>query len=482
LRAFKSADADPSVPKDPLARQALLRRGLIPWLAGIDPDSGAARRRVARLSEIPAEARQLIQHFVEQRLLATDVARDSKEQTIEPAHEAVLRQWDLLQGWLTEDSGLLTVLDGVKRAARDWARNGKSAAWLTHVTGRLEAAGQLGERRDLASQLSPLDREYLATCRKAEAASKARRRSLQGLIYVLLVGIIAGLVGWIEQAQIKAELYWYAYMRPYMQRDVRPYVLTAAAEQNLTPLSSFRECAKDCPEMIVVPAGAFTMGSPETPSNDPNHYADEYPQHAVTLAAPFAVSKFDVTFADWDACVSVGGCPEVSDSGFGRGPRPVINVTWDEAEHYAEWYATMTGRPYRLLSEAEWEYAARAGTPTAYYWGDSIGVNNADCNGCGSKWDNRQTAPVGSFAPNRFGLYDMSGNVWQWTQDCYHDSYNGAPNDGSAWLADDCSRRVRRGGGWAYNPPIVRSANRGADSPVNQSAFVGFRIGRALAH
>ena len=218
-RAFKAADADPAIPKDRLARLALLRRGLIPWLAGIDPDTGAPRRRVARLSEIPAEARPLIQHLVEQRLLATDVAKDTGENTIEPAHEALLRQWGLLQGWLAEDAGLLSVMDGVKRASRDWAANGKNAAWLTHATGRLEAAERLRERPDLAANLEPTDREYLAACRKAEAAARGRTRRVRALIYVLLVGIITGLVGWINQAYVKEQMNWYMTMRPYRARE-----------------------------------------------------------------------------------------------------------------------------------------------------------------------------------------------------------------------------------------------------------------------
>ncbi len=203
-RALAAADADPSIPKGRFERLALLRRGLIPWLAGIDPDTGAPRRRVARLSEIPTDARPLIQLFVEQRLLATDVAKDTGEHTIEPAHEALLRQWSLLQSWLAEDAGLLGVLDSVKRAARDWAANGKTAAWLTHVTGRLEAATGLSARPDLAANLTQTDRDYLAACRNAEAAAKAKKRLVQALIYVLLVGIITGLVGWINQAAIKA--------------------------------------------------------------------------------------------------------------------------------------------------------------------------------------------------------------------------------------------------------------------------------------
>ena len=476
-RAFRAADADPKVPKDKQARLALLRRGLIPWLAGIDPDTGAPRRRVARLSEIPAEARPLIDLLIEQRLLSTDVATGTKETTIEPAHEALLRQWGLLRGWLAEDAGLLGVLEGVKRASRDWAANGKTPAWLTHTTGRLEAAQHLRQRADLAASLEPTDHEYLAACRKAEAAARGRTRRVRALIYVLLVGIIAGLVGWINQAYVKEQMNWYMTMRPYRVANVDPYVLKPEAERALKPLASFRECAKDCPEMIVIPAGSFVMGSPAT---EKGRHTNEGPQHKVMLAKPFAVSKFDVTFDEWEACVLVGGCPQVSDSGFGRGARPVINVSWDEAQQYVAWFSKMTGRPYRLLTEAEWEYAARAGSTTAYFWGDEIGKSNANCSGCGSQWDNRQTAPVGSFAPNVFGLYDMAGNVWQWVQDCYHDNYNGARTDGSAWTVGDCSRRVARGGSWNDDPLVLRSAVRDGAATADRDYHGGFRLGRTL--
>ena len=141
----------------------------------------------------------------------------------------------------------------------------------------------------------------------------------------------------------------------------------------------------------------------------------------------------------------------------------------------------MTGKSYRLLSEAEWEYAARAGSTTAYFWGDEIGEGNANCYGCGRQWDNRETSPVGSFKPNAFGLYDMAGNVWQWVQDCYHDNYNGARTDGSAWTVGDCSRRVVRGGSWNNNPQSLRSANRFLDSTDIRNNDIGFRLGRTLS-
>jgi formylglycine-generating enzyme required for sulfatase activity len=140
--------------------------------------------------------------------------------------------------------------------------------------------------------------------------------------------------------------------------------------------------------------------------------------------------KFEVTFTDWDACVLARGCPQegrAADAGWGRATRPVIFVSWDDAQQYVAWLSKMTGKVYRLLTEAEWEYAARAGSPTAYSWGDKIGKNNAVCNSCGSQWDDRQSAPVGSFMPNAFGLYDMHGNVWEWIEDCYHKENSGTP-------------------------------------------------------
>jgi formylglycine-generating enzyme required for sulfatase activity len=283
---------------------------------------------------------------------------------------------------------------------------------------------------------------------------------------LLVISLAGGLL--MSRSTVNDLMYWYFTVRPYMRANVWPYVLSAEDERALKPQASFRECAKDCPEMIVIPAGEFTMGSPETD------------QHKVKIRRSFAVSKFDVTFADWDACVMVGRCPQVSDNGMGRGIKPVITVTWGDAQQYVAWFSQMTGRPYRLLTEAEWEYAARAGTTTAYYWGDQIGKANANCNGCGSQWDNRETSPVGSFKPNAFGLYDMAGNVLQWVEDCYHGNYDDAPADGSAWTSGDCSRRVLRGGSWYDVPGDLRAANRNWDTAGSRSGSGGFRVGRTL--
>src|SRR6516165_3492771 len=256
--------------------------------------------------------------------------------------------------------------------------------------------------------------------------------------------------------------------------------LSPMQEKGLKPKDPFKECA-NCPEMMVVPAGSFMMGSP---TSEPGHSVDENPQHAVTIARPFAVGRFEVTFDEWDACAADGGCNgyKPSDEGWGRGRRPVINVSWDDATAYVAWLSKKTGKPYRLPSGAEYEYATRAGTQTVYPWGNAIGTNNANCHACGSQWDARQTAPVGSFAANGFGLYDMVGNVREWTEDCYHERYIGAPTDGSAWIEGaDCSRRVVRGGSWLLAPAFLRSAYRYWFTTDYRLNYLGFRVARTLA-
>ena len=267
-------------------------------------------------------------------------------------------------------------------------------------------------------------------------------------------------------------------------------LLSPERERAIKPKDVFKECDK-CPEMVVVPTGSFTMGSP---ASEQGRDIDESPLHSVTIAKPFAVGRFAVTFDEWDACVADGGCNgyRPQDLGWGRNRRPVINVTWDEATAYAAWVSRKIGKPYRLLTEAEWEYAARAGSTTAYYWGNEIGNRNANCapvgkEACGSEWDNEQTAPVGSFAANAFGLYDMAGNVWQWVQDCYHNDYNGAPTDGSAWTTGNCYgtlgddlQRVIRGGSWISGPLNLRSAGRFRNTFNSRGNLLGFRVGRTL--
>ena len=193
----------------------------------------------------------------------------------------------------------------------------------------------------------------------------------------------------------------------------------------------FKDC-EECPQMVVVSSGLFTMGSP---SWEAGRHDNEGPRHVVHIDYKLAVGVYEVTFSEWDACVAAGGCGEYipDDKGLGRGNRPVTYVSWDDARSYVRWLSDRTGQSYRLLSESEWEYVARAGSVTAYSWGDDIGHNRANCYGCGSQWDDEEKAgPVGSFSANSWGVHDMHGNICEWVQDCYADSYTDTPTDGSA--------------------------------------------------
>jgi formylglycine-generating enzyme required for sulfatase activity len=329
-----------------------------------------------------------------------------------------------------------------------------------------EAARTSAEKQRLDQIAAALNEREKALEREGAALRRGQRRLAATI--ALLVCIIVGAIGWYNQDFLKEQYQWHVVMRPS--------VLTAEQEREKAskPLSDFKECANGCPTMIVVPAGTFMMGSPET---EKGRTRDEGPQHEVTIAEPFAVSKTDVTFAEWDNCVAAGACRKVSDNAWGRGDRPVINETWEEAKVYLRWLKQMTGKDYRLLTEAEWEYAARAGNQARWSFGDDeaqLGdyawfMKNAE----------GKTQPVAKKKPNAFGLYDMHGNVWQWVEDPFHDSYHGAPSDGSVWSQGaDERRRVVRGASYANE--YFRSASRYAVDIVDGGFNLGFRVARTL--
>jgi formylglycine-generating enzyme required for sulfatase activity len=255
------------------------------------------------------------------------------------------------------------------------------------------------------------------------------------------------------------------------------------AEQPPSAGGVFRDTLKDGtrgPEMVVVPAGNFLMGSPE---DEPEREDNESPQHPATFAKPFAIGKYTVTFDEYDRFCESTGRELPKDENWGRENRPVIHVSWEDAAAYASWLSLRRGKRYRLRTEAEWEYAARAGSETAYWWGDEVGQSRANYLGCGSQWDSKQSAPVGSFPANDFGVHDTAGNVWEWVQDCWHDSYTGAPSDGSAWEEADggnCDWRVLRGGSWLNGPGSVRSALRNWGVSDSRDDYIGFRLAQDL--
>jgi formylglycine-generating enzyme required for sulfatase activity len=470
-RALRGIEPEQDVP---LPAGALLKRlvdlgmaTFVPALVQIN-DQGATIRRVAAWTGFNDEQRELLLRFDRWRLVVRK-GTEADGGTVEVAHEALFREWGRLKEWLEPERARLEALRSLQADAAAWERAMRDAAYLNHRDKRLAEVSALSQDPRYRTRMGPIETDYLTASAGAERQRRRRARQGKALVGALVLLLAVSGVGWWYREAVIERYQWHVTMRPD--------ALTAERERALAarPGAEFRECAVGCPAMIVVPPGKFTMGSAAGKGDD-----DERPQHEVTIARPFAVGKFDVTFGEWDKCTAAGACPRAADNGWGRGNRPVINVTWDDAKLYTAWLSRMTGKAYRLLSEAEFEYAARAGTTTNYPWGDDIGKENANCSKCGSQWDGKQTASVGPFKPSGFGLFDMHGNVWKWVEDGWHADYIGAPTDGSVWLEGDASLRGIRGGSWSDEPQVLRSANRGWVQPDGRSNSLGFRLARTL--
>jgi formylglycine-generating enzyme required for sulfatase activity len=421
------------------------------------------RRRASR-SEFTDAQWRLVSALADDpnRLLVT-AAPEGGETYAEVAHEAIFRRWDTLRDWIAAEREFLAWKTGVEAARRAWEGTpdrSKNDALLMGLA-LSNAQGWLAAR---AQDIPEADREFIVRSRKA---AQRRRLRAQALVGVLVMVIVAGVAARKYEQWLAETIYWLA--------SVRGHVLAADVERGLKPGEPFRECA-DCPEMVVVPPGEFQMGSPE---DEDGRLDDEAPRHKVVLADAFAVARFAVTFDEWDACAAHGDCdPHIDALSWGRGRQPAINVSWHDAQRYAAWLSRMTGKSYRLLSEAQWEYAARAQSATAYSFGnDPTVLGEYAWYGENSK---NRAHPVGEKKPNGFGLYDMLGNVWQWVEDCYNENYEGAPTDGSAWTTGDCGRRVLRGGSWYDDPRVLRSARRIGYTPDYRFGSFGFRVARTL--
>ncbi|MBY0474656.1 MAG: SUMF1/EgtB/PvdO family nonheme iron enzyme [Nitrosomonas sp.] len=273
----------------------------------------------------------------------------------------------------------------------------------------------------------------------------------------------ADLVGWNNQPRHSGFSQLLDSLRIHLNGE-----LAKPAQPNarhlLTTGQTFRDklqCGGEGPLMMVIPAGRFLMGSPNRDS--------ERPQHEVQITQPFALGVYVVTFDEYDLFCRETRAKKPSDNHWGRENRPVINVPWQDAQEYCAWLSKQSSRRYRLPSEAEWEYACRSGTETPYHTGENITQKQANFAG-------EQTLPVGSFPPNAFGLYDMHGNVWEWCQDEWHDSYQGAPSDGSSWEDGGNEARVLRGGSWNVYPDDVRASVRYDGDPVDRDDGIGFRV------
>lgn len=470
---------------------ALARRLFVPALVQVDQDG--VKRRVARRTDLPAGTHALADQFITQRLLVSD------DGEIEVAHEAILRQWSALAGWITEERGALVVLDGVRAAAREWeapratgsrqakmVQDWRDTSRLTHRGARLKEAEAVAAREDLAAAVDSGMREYLAFCRKAERRAAAGQMRMQVLAGVSALAVIGAGYAYLQRETLKPLLFSWTVFRPFA---VSNETLRAAR-----PGSIFEDCWSEmtrCPVMVVVPSGRFVMGAADS---DTEADADERPSRAASIAR-FAVSRTEITFGEWKRCVDAGVCGSgpPNNNGWVGEDRPVINISWNEAQEYVTWLSKMTGHDYRLLTEAEWEYAARGVTNptihTIYSWGnatpscDTNSINGAAFNGC----PEAGTWPVRSFRPNGFGLYDMHGNVREWVEDCYlpYDPTNvsgaGIPLSTSSGPDQGaCTSRVGRGGSWYNSPRILRISNRDNDAPIYRSARLGFRVARTV--
>jgi formylglycine-generating enzyme required for sulfatase activity len=266
--------------------------------------------------------------------------------------------------------------------------------------------------------------------------------------------------------------------KPPPARPAAPPQVQAQAQAATTPTkrpgvgAEFRDCPA-CPLMVPLPAGSFTMGSN---NSDPS----EKPAHAVTIGAPFAIARHEVTVQQWNACVSGGGCQKIAQPGNGGGDAPMRDVSWDDAQQYVTWLSSVTGKQYRLPTEAEWEYAARGGTSTRHWWGEQMASGKANCKECGQPWSNDGPAKVGSFAANPWGLHDTSGSVWEWVSDCWHNNFKGAPADGGSWDQPNCTVRVIRGGSWREGAPYMVVSTRFRYDASVRHAQNGFRVARNL--
>ena len=396
-------------------------------------------RRRSRLSDIvptPAAAR-LVTAFTDARLLIQDREQDGAP-VVEVAHEALLRNWPRLVNWIDKTADDLRLLKHLEQATAEWAAHNQSGTFLWPRVRWRQAQAM---RKRLKPTLGESEQKFLRCSRGRSALRSASLAA--GLAAVTLVG---------------AFFLW-------------------SNSRNLTPGEALDVLALELglhsvvePEMIEVPAGTFLMGAKE---DEPNAESNEKPQREVTMEL-FWIGKYEVTFDEYDLFVNVTGRVRVGDQGWGRGKQPVINVSWEDAVAYARWLSNETGRNYCLPTEAEWEYAARAGSTTAHSFGD----DPAQLGEYAWYLDNAksQTHPVGLKKPNAWGLYDMHGNVWEWTCSEYRDPYDGSERRCASGGGE---KRVLRGGSWINDGRNLRSAQRNANDPGNRNDNLGFRLARA---
>ena len=435
---------------------------------------------------------QRLKPFVDAHLLVTSAPfavnqTDSTPENhpariIEVAHEALIREWPKLQEVLQHKRELLFWRQSINpryEAWKDWTDDHAKPSTAKPADIYLEASDLKAGLAWLKQQPDEFDNEPAGE--KAFILASHRRAQRQRLVWAVPASVVLMIMAFL--VWINIQNYTFAVGRDYLLAQIGIYYFLQPEMVQVPPQNMLDEIG---PSLL-----SFKMGSTDNKASQP--------VHEVRFAKPFMIGKYEVTFDEYDVFVLLlnqqhGDCPNnpdipqskrhivdrPSDEAWGRGKRPAINVTWKDAVCYAAWLKEKTGKNYRLPSEAEWEYAARGNTQTAYWWGDDPRQDGrvwANCKGCGSQWDGKQTAPVGSFPANPFGLHDTAGNVDEWVLDCGHDDYQGAPSEGSVRNGGAaCDRRVIRGGSWINKPDSLQSAYRSGLPIIFRNIYIGFRL------
>ena len=465
--SYQGTNAPPEI-------DARAARTFVPALLDLD-DHGALQARVAAWSAFDDEQQALLQGFISAGLVRLDLTRDA----VFVAHGSVFRPWSRLSGWLAPQQDRHEAQARLKQAADDWHRGGRRPEDLVH-----RAAVPTSRPNET---LLSVERDYL----RAIEAARGHQRRRWGLVSALVLAVVAtfAFALWPDRTASPDNKALEASLRELKTAEFEGFELTAAQERALKPGDTFKECRTACPTMVVVPAGTFMMG------DETGQQARLLPRHKVTIAQPFAVGVTELTIEQGLAFCERFGCGDDFTTTMKRAdPNKALNhASWNNARQYVGMLSRLTGAQYRLLSSAEWEYMARAGSQTKYTWGDDIGKGRAHCRQCGVDFEKHTfeaegrfpnwAAPVASFAPNAFGIYDVHGNLWEFVQDCWHETYEGAPRDGRPWMqADggDCTKAVIRGGGGEGAPSGLRSAVRDWMRRDIARPEIGFRVARDL--
>lgn len=478
-------------PQSRIDKLSMLRWTLIPRLAAVDLETGKPRRMDARLSDFTVAEQKLIEILVNERLLTSDVNIPEAQKTVEVSHDAMLRNWPPLQGWLVEDAGLWSARTVLRLSTQVWKDQSRSDEWLMHIGAQQASLRKIVERQDLQTTLSADELAYVDGCSRENIRTVNRKRryrwSIGGMLFLLVVFAFL----WSNQQKLESLYRWYAHTVSFSQHYFYPYLKSTEQLKQLRDSEGFVECASQlfCPSMVIVPSGTFQMGSSaEDLLRLRDRYGesdlgiDETPQQLIRVRS-FAIGRFEVTVDQWERCVAFGPCPRLSAHSFGKGPKPVINVSWHEANLYVRWLSEMTGAEYRLPTEAEWEYAARARSNSDYWWGSDSTEGSENCVGCREGKIDRTLFVGSSGKPNPFGLHDVHGNVREWVDANWSCSHA---------LNHPCTRerrdpdlppvmKVVKGGAWFTKSEHSRSANRGKQDPINRTTFIGFRVARTLS-